>query len=111
MSDDQPPDNLPSVPEEFAHEVLDSQSQYPATTSVALNSRLSEVQLDDLARVNYILYRLKDAWDNATGVDDTCKMTLTTLKVLEVRRKIMQLPFGTKLDSGGDDDDDSLFGS
>lgn len=58
------------------------------------NSEESDIAKDDIARVNFVIQKLGNAWKVARDVDDYVKMTLATLKALETRRKVLGLKWG-----------------
>lgn len=63
-------------------------------TEITQYSRLEEIIDQDLALINYALSRFKDGWSQAFSVDSICKMGLMTMRAIEIRRKILNHPFG-----------------
>ena len=44
----------------------------------------------------YIFARIAEAWDSAFGVDDICKMTMVTTRLLKDRRDLLGIEHGSK---------------
>ncbi len=56
---------------------------------ITMQNNPDEVIEADLRSLHLILCKLETAWHYAETIDDTCKLTLTTLKVMEHRRKTL----------------------
>lgn len=67
---------------------------------ITSTSTLQEVTKSDLHHVKRMLTMVSDAASLADSIDDICKVTLTTLKVLEFRRRALNLPLGMEGQSG-----------
>lgn len=50
-----------------------------------------EIIADDLVRLHTIFSRLETGWNQAESIDEICKLSLTTVKVMEFRRKVVGL--------------------
>lgn len=62
----------------------------PTTKELTVTARLIEVQGDELNHYQMMLEGLKQAWRRPyLDVDEICKLSLTTVKVLDSRRNML----------------------
>lgn len=54
-------------------------------------SRAEAVMQDDVRGLNHSLQQVGKAWRTATTIDDVCKLSMTTVKLLLERRRLMLL--------------------
>jgi hypothetical protein len=59
--------------------------------SIQAESRAQAVMADDVRAINHSLQQVGKAWRVATSVDDVCKLSMTTTKLLTERRRLMLL--------------------
>ncbi len=67
-------------------------------SNITASTPLYEVQEEDVKRSNQILDILQQVWPRALDIDDICKLSLTTSKVLESRRKLLNQRLGKDSD-------------
>lgn len=67
-------------------------SEPPAITIT--DNSLFPVMAEDAKVAKTVLNNLKVAWKQAKTIDQVCKLSLTTMKVLEQRRNLMNLQLG-----------------
>lgn len=70
-------------------------------SAITANSPLYDIQEDDISRSNQILDVLQQAWPRARDIDDVCKLSVTTSKVLESRRKLLNQQLGRDASGSG----------
>lgn len=68
---------------------------------VQIDNNLFAVLAEDARIAKVVLNNLKTAWAQASTVDEICKLSLTTMKVLEQRRTLMNLQLGVAKFAGG----------
>lgn len=61
---------------------------------------LASVVAEDTKIANSVLNNLREGWNAAESVEDICKLSLTTLKALEMRRNLMNLQLGREKFTG-----------
>lgn len=61
-------------------------SQDPTTVALPTQQRL------DAMCMQYTFWQIAQAWQEAKGVDDVCKMALVTVKLLKENRDLLGLP-------------------
>lgn len=59
------------------------------TTQISLQSDPTDIIKDELVQLHRICCKLEGAWGAAESIDDVCKLSLTTLKVLDHRRRTL----------------------
>ena len=91
--------NLTPYTHPITPDIINSMSNLP--TIITPETGLAEVMQDDLRQYQNVLSRLSSCWSAADSVDDVCKLSLTTIKVLEFRRKALLLPSGAQNNNGG----------
>lgn len=50
-----------------------------------------DIIADDLFRLHTIFGNIERAWGQSESIDEICKLSLTTVKVMEFRRKVVGL--------------------
>ena len=50
-----------------------------------------DIIADDLFRLHTLFGYLEHAWQQSESIDEICKLSLTTVKVMEFRRKVVGL--------------------
>lgn len=58
---------------------------------VTLLTSQDDVIEDELKHLHKVFCRIEGAWILAETIDDVCKLSLTTVKVLDHRRKVLGL--------------------
>lgn len=66
----------------------------PPPLAVQESNFLASVVAEDTKIANSVLNNLREGWNAAESVEDICKLSLTTLKALEMRRNLMNLQLG-----------------
>lgn len=59
--------------------------------SIIAQSRAEAVMEDDVLGINHSIQQVGKAWRTATTIDDVCKLSMTTVKLLLERRRLMLL--------------------
>lgn len=83
-------------------ELLEGPS-YPERNITSL-AQLHTVMEDDVARTNYALTRLDQAWAAATHPDEVCRVAMTQTHLLINRRKFLNMKLGSAAGKGNDRD-------
>lgn len=71
--------------------VLTSTPSAPGAEIKPLDA-LPAVLADDLKQLHLMLTKVRMMWAQPLDIDEVCKLSLTTLKLLESRRKLMGFP-------------------
>lgn len=84
-------------------EVLDAAPSLPAKAALDSTTLITEAIDDDARYYQQALSALQSAWNVAGTVDEICKISLTTVKVLEGRRNalLLQSRHVVEKDAGG----------
>lgn len=78
------PSNLPIMQQDFPTEGLHRVGAF------------EEVLKYDVKVSNYVLARVGAEWDNTSGIDDVCKLSMLTMRMLKERRDLLMMPYGCK---------------
>lgn len=105
VNDDPSPDDTQLAP---IPDIVISDEEISNLTS---SSRLPQVIDDDMKMINFALAHLKVRFQSTHDADSICKLALSTGKLLETRRKLLCLQYGTeRATQGGRKRRDSVFG-
>lgn len=64
--------------------------------AITLQSNPVDVIEDELRQVHKLFCKIEGAWILAETIDDVCKLSLTTIKVMDHRRKTLGLDNAVK---------------
>lgn len=73
--------------------------QAPELTQVENTTQLMSVIADDCQVLNHVTTYLIEGWKNVRTIDSLCKLTLTTCKFLETKRRLLNLQLGAPTDT------------
>lgn len=75
-------------------------TQCPTFNAPAINhaSTFEEVKREDIEIANIALQGVALGWQRVFKIEDICKLALTTMKVLESRRKLLCMQYGAESD-------------
>lgn len=96
----EPVEGLSSPDDSPAPEQSESPWEAPPEPIVTELSTQSDVIEEDVTHFNFLLRRLQRQWKFPLDTEDTCKLVATTMKLLELRRKMMLLPTEAPKDDG-----------
>lgn len=90
--------NLPAPNTDFedtGDKVIRVFEDAPELLEVTSLTNIHKVIDDDLAHVQFVLARVKEAWGwTGYDIDAVCKLAMTTTKILKDRRELMQTHSG-----------------
>lgn len=84
--------------------------QSTAVSEIRPLDGLAVVAADDLKLLHVALTKIRQLWATPLDVDETCKLALTTTKLLESRRKLMGYPHERIRDSNKENEYYSPYG-
>lgn len=87
---------LPAVQSSsFNEEVPAVQDPFPAAQfPVDLETDETTIKAINLKTMQYTFRRIGGAWDQASTIDEVCKLALVTSKMLKERMDFLRMPYG-----------------